>query len=166
MFFFLKLYHLHDYFSFNICIYHHKLNLFTPTLSFILLHACSFTKSVCKNVLLIHDLASILSFSKVSLCYFINVRLFQLETWMKTNLVSLLNNYGSDDLTTSETSTSWNYLFMLVSIKWKMVILTGKKLKLNKSNNYFPKTSFQRKLYIVPIFCTIVKISSAILLYD
>lgn len=34
---------------------------------------------------------------------------------MKTNLVSLLNNYGSDDLTTSETSTSWNYLFMLMS---------------------------------------------------
>lgn len=85
---------------------------------------------------------------------------------MKTNLVSLLNNYGSDDLTTSETSTSWNYLFMLVSIKWKMVILTGKTSKLNKSKNYFPKTSFQRKLYIVPIFCTIVKISSAILLYN
>lgn len=124
----------------------------------ILLHACSFTESVCKNVLLIHDLASILSFSKISLCYFINVRLFQLETWMKTNLVSLLNNYGSDDLTTSETSTSWNYLFMLVSIKWKMVILTGKTSKLNKSKNYFPKTSFQRKLYIVLIFCTIVKI--------
>lgn len=39
----------------------------------------------------------------------------KLETWMKTNLVSLLNNYGSDDLTTSETSTSWNYLFMLMS---------------------------------------------------
>lgn len=70
MFFFLKLYHLHDYFSFNICIYHHKLNLFTPTLSFILLHACSFTESVCKNVLLIHDLASILSFGKISLCLF------------------------------------------------------------------------------------------------
>lgn len=71
-----------------------------------------------------------------------NVRLFQLETWMKTNLVSLLNNYGSDDLTTSETSTSWNYLFMLVSIKWNMIILTGRKSKLIKTN-ISPKQHFK-----------------------
>lgn len=119
--------------------------------------------------MLIHDLASILSFSKVSLCYFINVRLFQLETWMKTNLVSLLNNYGSDDLTTSETSTSWNYLFMLVSIKSNMIILTSGSSKLNISKTISPiskETSIILKLSIVPFFCTIVKISSASLLYD
>ncbi|XP_061165295.1 tetraspanin-18B-like [Saccostrea echinata] len=39
----------------------------------------------------------------------------KLQSWMKTELVSLLNNYGSNDLTTSETSTAWNYMFMLMS---------------------------------------------------
>lgn len=35
---------------------------------------------------------------------------------MKTQLVSQLNNYGANDLTTSETSTAWNYMFMLVRL--------------------------------------------------
>lgn len=56
---------------------------------------------------------------------------------MKMNLVFLLNNYGFDDLMISEILIFWNYLFMLVSIKWKMVIFIGKILKLNKSKNYF-----------------------------
>lgn len=61
---------------------------------------------------------------------------------MKMNLVFLLNNYGFDDLMISEILIFWNYLFMLVSIKWKMVIFIGKILKLNKSNNYFFKILF------------------------
>lgn len=61
---------------------------------------------------------------------------------MKMNLVFLLNNYGFDDLMISEILIFWNYLFMLVSIKWKMVIFIGKILKLNKSKNYFCKILF------------------------
>lgn len=61
---------------------------------------------------------------------------------MKMNLVFLLNNYGFDDLMISEILIFWNYLFMLVSIKWRMVIFIGKILKLNKSNNYFFKILF------------------------
>lgn len=61
---------------------------------------------------------------------------------MKMNLVFLLNNYGFDDLMISEILIFWNYLFMLVSIKWKMVIFIGKILKLNKSKNYFFKILF------------------------
>lgn len=41
---------------------------------------------------------------------------FQIQTWMKTELLSQLqNNYKNNDLTSHEISSAWNYMFMSVS---------------------------------------------------
>lgn len=41
---------------------------------------------------------------------------FQIQTWMKTQLLSQLhNNYKNNDLTSHEISSAWNYMFMSVS---------------------------------------------------